>query len=116
MELEKEVLRILNSAELDVYWTMFKIFIGLVIIFVIKNQVSKISGYLIIRSNKHMSIGRKVSVDNFTGIIVDIALSGIFIRNECQLYIIPCDQATSKKWIFWVEQLKVDDGTICNKT
>lgn len=80
--MDKEILELLNTVELEVWYTIAKAVVAAGVILLLKGMIERWVAYYQFMSNKRLGIGVKVGVRSKTGKIRDYTRKWIFIRTE----------------------------------
>jgi len=98
--LSPDVLKVINLIDTKILILLLKIFIAGLICLVLKNIAESVYSYFEFRSNKYVCIGRKVNVDGFQGVIVDISPRFIIVANSKETRLIVTSLWKSYNWSF----------------
>jgi len=98
--LSPDILKVINFIDAKILILLIKIFVAGLLCLVLKNVAESIYSYFEFRSNRYVCIGRKVDVDGFQGVIVDISPRFIIISNNKETKLIVTSLWKAHNWSF----------------
>jgi len=98
--LSPDILKLINLIDAKILILLIKIFAAGLVCLVLKNVAESIYAYFEFRSNKYVCIGRKVDVDGFQGVIVDISPRFIIVTNNKETKLIVTSLWKTHNWSF----------------
>lgn len=101
---EDQILAIIGSIEVDLIWMLIKVSIAFLIFILLKSMLEGIASYIMFRANKHVAIGRRVTVSGIEGTISNLGFTSIEIKTEDGIHTIPVTRWKWKDWTFHVDR------------
>ena|GEM_PF-2635977 len=96
-----QINQIVNSLDSAILFLTIKIILILFICLVFKTLTENIFAYFEFRSNKYVCLGRKVTVNEFEGVITSISPRFIIIENKEQSLLLPTVRWKFYDWTFF---------------
>ena len=98
--LSPDLLKVISLIDAKILILLLKIFVAGLVCIMLKNIAENIYSYFEFRSNKYVCIGRKVDVDGFQGVIVDISPRFIIVANNKETKLIVTSLWKNHNWSF----------------
>lgn len=98
--MDTQITQLFSYIDVNLFHFLFRIFVGFLFFSMLRELTKSIISYISFKSNKFVSIGRRVEVDSFKGQITDIGLLVIVIKNHEKVYLVQTKRWEFSNWQF----------------
>ena len=101
-----DIEKIINQIDISLVYILLKLGLVYFILYSFKSIIENCVAYFMFKSDPLVSIGKKVKVNGFEGVITAITINYISVENNNEIYMVRMGSWKSSKWIFIKDKLE----------